>query len=113
MKYRSANEIRKFGIQSGRYIDDTDAFIRVDAIKSSQLYELTRNWRIGVELASGRPFRLINLVVAEREPRRIVDFCKAVNPSRGKFRSVEWRSFVANFVFPEWLTVYLSERQLR
>ena len=44
-----------------RYIAGNPAFVDSAKVKLSGLYQLTRNWRIGWDLAAGRPFRLVNL----------------------------------------------------
>jgi hypothetical protein len=110
VKYRSGNEVKPFGRHYDRYVNGTDAFDDLSAIARSELYELTRNWRIGVELASGRPFTLVNLVVKNREPVRTEAFAAGINQKRGTFDVIRWSEPVSGFAMPEWLTSYLAAR---
>lgn len=110
VKYRSGNDRKKFGSRYDRYVRATDAFSDVAAIGRSELYELTRNWRIGVELASGRPFTLVNLVLRDNDSGRTNEFRTGLNPKLGKFMLLPWCDFVTNFQQPDWLTPYLAAR---
>jgi len=110
VKYRSGNDKKKFGVRYNRYVGETDAFTDVAAIGRSELYELVRNWRIGVELAGGRPFTLVNLVVRDSDPARTEEFRGGLNPKRGQFLVLPWQDFTAGFQQPEWLKLYLSAR---
>lgn len=62
VKYRSGNDQQKCGDKHEKYLSNTDAFAEPELIGRAQLYELARNWRIGVELAEGRPFTFVNLL---------------------------------------------------
>jgi hypothetical protein len=110
VKYRSGNDKQKFGTRYDRYVRETDSFVDVEAIGRSELYELTRNWRIGVELASGRPFTLVNLVVRDSDPVRTEEFRAGLNPKRGKFLVLRWADFMARIEQPDWLKSYLAAR---
>jgi len=88
----------------------SSTFADVDAIARSELYELTRNCRIGVELAAGRPFTLVNLVVANQEPERTERFRAGLNPNAGRFDVILWRQLLAAFEQPDWLGAYLAMR---
>ena len=110
VKYRSGNDKKKFGTRYDRYVRETDAFLDLGAIGRSELYELTRNWRIGVDLASGTPFTLVNLVVRDSEPARTEKFRVGLNPKHGQFLVLRWHDFTARFQQPDWLKSYLSAR---
>jgi hypothetical protein len=69
----------------------------LQVIGRSELYELTRNWRIGVELAGERPFTLVNLVVKDSDPVRTEEFRAGLNPQRGHFLVIRWHDFTAGF----------------
>jgi len=110
VKYRSGNDRKRFGDRYNRYVRETDAFSDVAAVGRSELYELTRNWRIGVELAGGRPFALVNLVIKDSDPARTEEFRAGLNPKRGQFLVLRWPGFVAGFQQPDWLKSYLARR---
>jgi len=110
VKYRSGNDRKKFDRRYDRYVRNTDAFADFAAIGRSELYELTRNWRIGVELAGGRPFTLVNLVVKDSDPARTEEFRAGLNPQRGHFLVIRWHDFTAGFQQPDWLKSYLAGR---
>lgn len=112
VKYRSGNDKKKFGTRYDRYVRETDAFIDLEAIGRSELYELTRNWRIGVDLASGRLFTLVNLVVRDSDPARTEEFRAGLNPKRGQFLVLQWPDFIVGFQQPDWLKSYLAARFL-
>jgi hypothetical protein len=113
VKYRSGNDQQKFGVKHEKYLLGTDAFAQPKLIQSSWLYELTRNWRIGVELAAGRPFTLVNLVVKNREPNQTRRFCSGLNCQKGTFQVVTWANFLSQCnraEWPTWFTEYALER---
>jgi hypothetical protein len=110
VKYGAANAFETFGTKHQKYLDRTDAFTDADAVRGSRLYELARNWRIGVDLAAGRPFTLLNLVVEARDVRDINLFKAGLNPVAGSFSVVVWRDLLDAFEKPEWLKAYLSRR---
>ena len=86
VKYKSGNDLQDFDVKHEKYLDGTDAFAVPQLIRESKLYELARNWRIGVELANGAPFTLVNLVVKSREPKQIAMFDSGLNHRKGQFR---------------------------
>lgn len=110
VKYSSRNDSKKFGSRYNRYVLAPDTFADVAAIGRSELYELTRNWRIGVELASGRPFTLVNLVVGDTDPHRTTEFRRGLDLKVGNFLVIRWRDFITHFQHPDWLESYLSLR---
>ena len=73
-----------------KYLRDTSAFGDPSKVKKSRMYELSRNWRIGWDLAGQRPFRLVNLGPAAlfKQSERLDSFERglAISPSR-RFRA--------------------------
>jgi hypothetical protein len=113
VKYRSGNDKQRFGDKHEKYLCNTDAFAVPEQIRRAKLYELTRNWRIGVELAEGRPFTLVNLVAKNREPHQTRLFCSGLNCRRGTFRVVTWADLLSRLnraEWPAWFTGYVLER---
>jgi len=111
VKYRSGNDQQKFGDKHDKYMRGTDAFVEPKQIQSSWLYELTRNWRIGVELADGRPFTLVNLIVKNREPHQMRRFRTGLNYQRGTYRIATWKDFLSGCnpsKWPLWFSEYLE-----
>lgn len=108
VKYRSGNDRQVFAGKHQKYLDGTDAFADPDLIRRSKLYELARNWRIGVELAGGSPFTLVNLVVKSREPEQVVEFNAGLNQQKGQFLVLTWAELLRRVEAPEWLQRYLD-----
>lgn len=113
VKYRSRNDQQKFGDKHEKYLTDTDAFAEPELVRRSELYELTRNWRIGVELAEGRPFTLVNLMLKNREPNQIRQFRSGLNYLKGTYRVVTWKDFLSGCNSsdrPLWFREYLDDK---
>lgn len=111
VKYLSRNDAQKFGDRHEKYLLDTDAFAEPQLVRRSELYELARNWRIGVELADGRPFTLVNLVIKNREPNQIRQFHSGLNCMKGTFRVATWKEFLSEcnpFDWPLWFKEYVD-----
>jgi hypothetical protein len=108
VKYGAGNDQQEFRAKHEKYLDGTDAFSEPQLIRDSKLYELARNWRIGVELASGAPFILVNLVINSREPKQIAIFESGLNHRKGHFRVVKWPELVNQIEAPDWLEGYLK-----
>jgi hypothetical protein len=108
VKYRSGNDLQDFGTKHEKYLDGTDAFAEPKLIRDSQMYELARNWRIGVELANGAPFTLVNLVVKSRESKELALFDFGLNHRKGQFRVLTWAELVNHIEAPDWLEGYLK-----
>jgi hypothetical protein len=108
VKYRSGNDLQDFGKKHEKYLDGTDAFAEPQLIRDSRMYELARNWRIGVELANGAPFTLVNLVVKSRESKQIALFDSGLNHRKGQFRVLTWAQLVNHIEAPDWLEGYLK-----
>ncbi len=113
VKYRSGNDQQKFGEKHEKYLSDTDAFTELELIRHAELYELTRNWRIGVELAEGRPFTLVNLMIKNKEPNQIRQFRSGLNYLKGNYRITTWRDFLSECnpsEWPLWFKEYLDDK---
>ena len=101
-----------------RYLHGTPAFAAAERARVSGLYELTRNWRIGWDLAGGRPFRLINLGPRSlfRASERLDDFRASLASDRdASFREVSWDAFLecmrsGRSALPPWLEDWLRAR---
>jgi hypothetical protein len=87
-----------------------------EQVLRSELYELTRYWRIGHDLAAGRAFALVNLAPAARfadkeEAEALKSFSKALPNGGRAFRRLTWEDFVKEIPeMPPWLSEYLKER---
>lgn len=111
VKYRSENEKKRFDPHYYmKYLSGSNAFTDTKAVGESALYELTRNWRIGTELAQGRAFTLINLVLKPEKTGVLSMFRKGLNFEMGQFSNSTWADFLSTFQKPAWLSAYLSTR---
>jgi hypothetical protein len=110
VKYKSGNDLQDFDVKHEKYLDGTDAFAVPQLIRESKLYELARNWRIGVELANGAPFTLVNLVVKSREPKQIAMFDSGLNHRKGQFRVLTWTELTSESEPTEWLKQYFEDK---
>jgi len=113
VKYRSGNDQQKFGDKHEKYLSNTDAFAEPELIRRAELYELTRNWRIGVELAEGRPFTLVNLMIKNKEPNQIRQFRSGLNYLKGTYRIATWKDFLSGCnpsQCPLWFREYLDDK---
>jgi len=112
VKRFSRNECRKDAEIFTRYLSANVFFHNPRLVVASGLYELARNWRIGCELAGGRPLQLVNLVVAPRaaETARLQKFQSglAVTPQR-VFRQVTWANLLGAFKKPGWLEIAIAK----
>jgi hypothetical protein len=110
VKYRSPNDRRPFDARYTKYVWNTTAFSDAEAVGRSGLCELARNWRIGVDLAAGRPFILMNLVKRVEGAEQMAQFCSGLSTVKGSFRTILWKKLISVFAQPEWLQRYLSTR---
>ncbi len=118
VKVKSRNEQQEPDYSGWRTYRDTEGTIFQDwtAILRSKLYELARYWRIGHDLASGRPFTLINLAPAAlfdrpEETKVLAAFSEAVGGVAHTFRKLAWEELVKEISeAPPWLSRYLRER---
>lgn len=101
-----------------KYLASPSAFVDPIMVKESRMYELTRNWRIGWDLAGQRPFRLVNLGPATlfTQSERLASFEKglAISTVR-RFLRLTWSSLLGDVAsdlggLPEWLEDWLGPR---
>ena len=115
VKYRSANDNKSDTGAFDRYLDER-FFLDAAAVKATGMYELARNWRIGSELAQGRPFTLVNLVLAptlNADRNRLERFSSALRTGeQAQFTVIEWSTLIeaVGRLMPPWLTEYLDQR---
>lgn len=115
VKYRSSNDNETNTVKFDRYLDER-FFLDLGAVKATGLYELTRNWRIGCEMAQSRPLTLVNLVMAptlKSDRHRLERFSSALRTGeQARFAVVEWASVVGalSHLMPQWLIDYLDLR---
>ena len=116
-KHKSRNEWKKADYKGWpMFLRNTQAIAIPEDVRQVGLYELTRNWRIGWDLAEGRPFRLINLgpasLFAMPFAAALSRFEKCLNTvDDRKFVLATWCDLVAAITSPPpWLQKYLRER---
>lgn len=119
VKHRSPNEVKAADYPNwSRYVTATEAFRSEEAVKSTGLYELARNWRFAAELADGRPFAVVNLgperLFNGDHRRRLEAFIATLDQSESnRFLTATWQQFFAGVQpLPQWLTSYLSNRKV-
>ena len=108
-KLTSQNEEQKAGYGGWlRYLNGI-AFRDQQLARSSGLYQLVRNWRLGFELAGKRPLLLINLArIFDREERRKLamlraSLCLSVHH---RFRLRNWEQICATVPPSDWVIDY-------
>jgi len=108
VKYLSENDKKPYGSRYDKYVQGTDCFRDAESIGRSELYELTRNWRIGCQLAEGRPFTLVNLITGSKEPSCSRVFREGLNttPTR-QFLTRSWPQLTSATSMTEWILKYL------
>lgn len=119
VKYRSGND-RQIGNydQLSKYLEGTGAITSPGIVRETGLYELARNWRIGMELAGSRPFALINLGpddLFRKEGKRLENFRQGLaEDNNHRFLTVHWSYFLSAIPQPRplWFDQYLMEREL-
>jgi hypothetical protein len=112
VKYRSSNISEVLDQRCQKYQQNTSAFTDMDALKRSGFYELIRNWRIGFDLADGRPYTLVNLVQAQEENSNLSDFRSGLCSGAATFKTVLWRDLLSICTRPDWVNDYLRTRGL-
>jgi hypothetical protein len=122
VKHRSGNDVQpgKFARKFDRYVQDTDAFADPALATASAHYELTRNWRVGRDLADSAAFRLVNLGPAKLFERRAGEKLATFEASLSRehdrdFIRLPWADFLfdiesATGPLPTWLSGWLSTR---
>lgn len=123
VKHRAANDVQPASGANkfDRYLGDCAAFANAEVVRETGLYELTRNWRVGFELAAARPFRLVNLgpasLFAAPANERLDRFESALacGPDRA-FVRLDWPAFFRTLetsaALPPWLTGWLQDRDI-
>jgi len=120
VKLHAGNDVAKLAdaVKFDRYVMNTSAVVVPTAVKSSQMYELARNWRIGWDLAGQPPFRLVNLGPSSlfTQSERLDSFEKglAISTAR-RFLRLTWSSLLGDVAsdlggLPEWLEYWLGPR---
>jgi hypothetical protein len=103
-----------------RYLGRPEIFAAGDtAVRAAGFYELTRNWRIGADLAErlGRRFTLVNLGPADLEASAQKFAALTATDDRRAFRYTSWAQLLeraeADGPLPGWCRQYAAERGLR
>lgn len=117
VKYRSGND-RQDDKPWSKYVDDPSAFLDPAAARESGRYELVRNWRLGCDLARGRPLTLVNLVVqretgAERARTELLERSLRLDGNR-RFLRLTFGELLADVPapWPAWFATYVASRGL-
>lgn len=114
VKYKSPNCIESDGRKFSPYLSGT-AFSDSDMIRSSGLYELTRNWAILDQVAGNRPMTLVNLILSgarnKAEQNSLRQFRSGlITSSDRKFVQSTWGELLAVIAGrPAWFSDYLRE----
>lgn len=103
-----------------RYVGSAEAFTDAARVRASGHYELTRNWRIGCDLAGTRPFRLMNLGPSSlfADDTRLDELQRGLNVSAmRRFHRTTWRELLTcvadtSGVIPTWLSTWLRRRDI-
>jgi hypothetical protein len=119
VKHESANDTKPETYAGwDTYLRDTPAFLDPRRVRGTGLYELARNWRIGWDLAGGRPFTLINLgpaaLFAGKNGALLGQFrsCLATANDR-RFETRMWTDLLGTIDNgPDWFWTYVRERGL-
>jgi hypothetical protein len=119
VKCSSANERRPERYAGwDKYLGATQAFLDVQRMRTTGLYELARNWRIGWDLAEDRSLTLVNLAPAAqfagRGGKLTLEFCKCLRQGEQRqFKMLTWADlFGAMPDYPDWLRIYAQGRGL-
>jgi hypothetical protein len=93
-----------------RYVNA--GFGNPSAVQQSGLYELTRNWRFAIELASGRPFTLVNLGGRTLFKDRRLDTWSAAldRSSGGRFVRMTWGDLLGPLTLESWMGEFCDQR---
>lgn len=119
-KYMSHNDVKPNYKGFHRYLDRPEIFAAGGAaVRTAGFYELTRNWRIGVELAErfGCRFTLVNLGPAGLEASARRFGALLATDDRQAFRFTSWARLLeraeTEAPLPGWCRRYAAERGLR
>lgn len=118
VKFKSGNTVKQKNYKGwDRYLNNTDAFQNYETAKDSGMYELVRNWRVGLDYANGRPFTFINLGIESlfKASTKKLDLFKdsLKKNDQCNFIVLEWSKFIhAIDEKPSWLLRYDSHHGL-
>jgi hypothetical protein len=119
-KYTSQNDVKPNYKGFGRYLDRPELFAAgAAAVRAAGFYELTRNWRIGVDLAErlGRRFMLVNLGPAGIEGSAQRFAALLATDAERAFRHFSWAQLLERAEMdgplPGWCRRYAAERGLQ
>lgn len=114
-KLRSINDSDEKKVPAGgwdRYVNAHPSFKDETAVRGTKLYQLARMWRVGWEMAGGRPLSLVNLAPLRffqgRASKTLDDFegVLATSPARS-FCRLGWSQLLGSgYELPEWLIEY-------
>jgi hypothetical protein len=102
-----------------QYLLNTAAFSSSENIKASRLYQLTRNWRFGWDLAAQRSMRLVNLAPSCFFVRsRLLDVFEGgiCRSEKAAFLRESWEGLLSEVStviggLPDWLSEWLHTRK--
>jgi hypothetical protein len=112
VKHTTDNPVQADYRHFDRYLDDPAMWsVPMQEVKRMGLYELARNWRLGIELAGTRAFALINLGSERtRTSAECFEGLVRINDRR-LFRHILWSDFLGRVHGqPPWLKDFLVER---
>jgi hypothetical protein len=122
VKFRAGNDVQREenAYKFDLYSRGTRAFASPEGVTRTRHYELARNWRVAHDLATGRPYRVVNLgppsLFSGPAGTALSGFEAALaGNAGGKFERLTWAAFLAdiraaNGPLPAWLERWLSER---
>lgn len=122
VKHRAGNDVQpaKHAYKFDRYVRRTHAFVDAERATQAAHYELTRNWRLGHDLAGPVPFRLVNLgprSLFELPAKRGLDAFESslALGDAHSFVRMTWPDFLTDLQaatgpLPSWLAGWLRQR---
>jgi hypothetical protein len=118
VKHRSGNERKPGYAGFRRYLDRLDLFAaQPTEVESLGYYELTRNWRIGAELAEqlSADFVLLNLGPPALAGDALAFGAQLTQGGERRFAHQTWTELLAGVGAdtPEWLAEFAAARKLR
>ena len=112
-KLFSPNDKRPPDYAGWRLYLSPSAFHDVECARTTGLYQLVRNWRLGIELAAGRPFTLVNLAPTFTSTERSELACLRIACGTTATRHVclrNWANLLASISIPDWFPPYAQRR---
>ena len=114
-KFSSSNEVRSSDYGGWDKYANTDCFRDWDVVRDTGRYELVRNWRLGVELAGERCFKLVNLAqnFSDDERTALARLRIALRTTSARhFTLRTWSSILGHITIPDWFQKYAERRVL-